>query len=285
MMIRKTVICLGCFLLSVFIPQRLSAQEDSTRLVGDSVCRAVSITPEMSRPVHSSSDVSPETLLSAPPLHSGGADSLPRFSLKEALRIPYYTNPSPLFRGDYRTGGIIFQFRGGALSGAGGQTTLPGIGRFNDASLLYRQVIGRNLSFQLGMDALKLNMPNIIGQAFTASGALMYRAADRLAFKAFGSYAIGNTYGMTTHRYGGTVLFGVSDRFSMEVGVQRYYNAMRGSWETVPMVIPSYDFGKFKLELDVGGILFEILRNKIYSGGSSGGGPTIGPPRFEIPVR
>ncbi|WP_394366466.1 hypothetical protein [Prevotella heparinolytica] len=285
MMIRKTVICLGCFLLPVFISQRLSAQEDSTRLVRDSVRVAIPETPEMSRPVYSSSDVSPETVLSSSSLHSEGADSLPRFSLKETFRIPYYTNPSPLFRGDYRTNGIIMQFHGGALSGAGGQTTLPGIGRFNEASLLYRQVIDRNLSFQLGMDALKLNMSHISGQAFTASGALMYQAADRLAFKVFGSYAIGNTYGMTTHRYGGSVLFNVSERFSMEVGVQRYYNAMRGRWETVPMVIPTYNFDKFKLGLDVGGIIYEILRSKIYSGRSGGGGPTIGPPRFDIPMK
>ena len=284
MMIRKTVICLVCFFLPFFISQRLSAQEDTIRLIGDSVRGTISGTPEMIQPVHSSFDVSSETASSFPLFHSKGTDSLPRFSLKEALRIPYYTNPSPLFRGDYRTGGIIMQFRGGALSGAGGQTTLPGIGRFNDASLLYRQVIDKNLSFQLGMDALKLNMSHISGQAFTASGALMYQADDRLAFKVFGSYAIGNTYGMTTHRYGGSVLFGISDRFSMEVGVQRYYNAMRGRWETVPMVIPTYKFDKFKLELDVGGILFEILRNKIYSGGG-GGGPTIGPPRFDIPVK
>ena len=284
-MIRKTVICLGCFLLPVFISQRLSAQEDSTRLVRDSVRVAIPETPEMSRPVYSSSDVSPETVLSSSSLHSEGADSLPRFSLKETFRIPYYTNPSPLFRGDYRTNGIIMQFHGGALSGAGGQTTLPGIGRFNEASLLYRQVIDRNLSFQLGMDALKLNMSHISGQAFTASGALMYQAADRLAFKVFGSYAIGNTYGMTTHRYGGSVLFDVSERFSMEVGVQRYYNAMRGRWETVPMVIPTYNFDKFKLGLDIGGIIYEILRSKIYSGRSGGGGPTIGPLRFQVPVK
>ena len=50
----------------------------------------------------------------------------------------------------------------------------------------------------------------------------------------------------------------------MEVGVQRYYDAYRGRWETVPVVIPYYNFDKFKLSLDVGGILYEILRNTVF---------------------
>ena len=56
----------------------------------------------------------------------------------------------------------------------------------------------------------------------------------------------------------------MSERFGMEVGVQRYYDAYRGRWETVPVVIPYYNFDKFKLSLDVGGILYEILRNTVF---------------------
>ena len=57
------------------------------------------------------------------------------------------------------------------------------------------------------------------GQAFSTSGALRYQASDRVAFKVFGSYAIGNTYGMDTHRYGATMSLDMSERFGMEVGV------------------------------------------------------------------
>lgn len=121
------------------------------------------------------------------------------------------------------------------------------------------------------------------GQAFSTSGALRYQASDRVAFKVFGSYAIGNTYGMDTHRYGATMSLDMSERFGMEVGVQRYYDAYRGRWETVPVVIPYYNFDKFKLSLDVGGILYEILRNTVFDNRGGSGGATIAPPRFQMP--
>ena len=89
---------------------------------------------------------------------------------------------------------------------------------------------------------------------------------------------------MNTHRYGATMSVDMSDRFSMEVGAQRYYNAMRGRWETVPIVIPYYRFEKFKLGLDVGGLIYEILREAVFDKQNSSG-PTLAPPRFSIPIR
>ena len=81
----------------------------------------------------------------------------------------------------------------------------------------------------------------------------------------------------------------MSDRFNMEMGVQRYYDAMRGRWETVPVVIPTYRFNNnFKLGFDVGGVLYEVLRNVLFDnhrGGDYSGGPTIAPPRSFLPIR
>lgn len=205
------------------------------------------------------------------------------FSKKESLRLPYQTNPSLLFRGDYSTSGVLRQFPHGMLFGSGGQTSVPGIGRFNNASLGYQHAFNQRLTLQLGVDAMKINMIHSTGQAFSTSGALRYQASDRVAFKVFGSYAIGNTYGMDTHRYGATMSLDMSERFGMEVGVQRYYDAYRGRWETVPVVIPYYNFDKFKLSLDVGGILYEILRNTVFDNRGGSGGATIAPPRFQMP--
>ena len=121
------------------------------------------------------------------------------------------------------------------------------------------------------------------GQAFSTSGVLRYQASDRVTFKVFGSYAIGNPYGMDTHHYGATISLDMSERFGMEVGVQRYYDAYRGRWETVPVVIPYYKLDKFKLSLDMGGILYEILRNVVFPDKMNSGGPTLAPPRFQMP--
>ena len=84
----------------------------------------------------------------------------------------------------------------------------------------YQHAFNQRLTLQLGVDAMKINMIHSTGQAFSTSGALRYQASDRVAFKVFGSYAIGNTYGMDTHRYGATMSLDMSERFGY------------GSWST-----------------------------------------------------
>lgn len=282
----------GLILLLLWSPRLLSAQEDSTRIIVRDSLQIESISNLLFSPIEyqplelSVLDLSPsELLLERPEEYLSLQPTISKpfydFTLKPTLRIPYHINPSLLFKGDYSTGGILHQWENGALYASGGQTSVPGIGRFNDASLGYQHALNDRFSFQVGVDATKVNMMMVTGQVFTTSGSLMYRASDRVGFKVFGSYDIGNSYGMSTNRYGATMTLDMSDRFGMEVGVQRYYNSMRGGWETVPIVIPYYKFNeKFKLGLDVGGIVYEILRSTVFKSQDWGGGPTIGPPRL-----
>lgn len=266
--------------LLFLIPQFLFAQEDGTRLARDSVRIRLEGQPELS-----SYDLLPERVKGLPSLSSENSNRLLKFSLKEVSRLPYQTNPSLLFRGDYSTSGILKKFPNAVLFGSGRQTSLPGIGRLNEASLGYQQELNQKLALQFSMNAMKMNMIHFTGQSFSASGALIYQASERVAFKVFGSYDIRNSYGMSTHGYGATMSLDMSSRFGMEVGVQRYYDAMRGRWEIVPVVIPYYNFDKFKLGFDVGGLLYEILREVIFEKKDRGGGPTIGPPRFSYPIK
>lgn len=39
--------------------------------------------------------------------------------------------------------------------------------------------------------------------------------------------------------------------------------AMQG-WQTVPVVIPTYNFGKCKVGLDIGGLLLDVLQHIVY---------------------
>ena len=277
----------GLALLVVIIPQLLSAQEDSVYMSHDDVRRKLEDKQLFSPYGSSFIESLPSTsvkYLSTQPLPSL-VMPISDTSLKEMLRLPYQTNPSLLFKGDFSTGGIMKQFDNGALLGSGRQTSLPGIGRINDASLGYRHALNDRLTLQLGVNAMKMNMMYSTRQAFSTSGSLMYQASDRLAFKVFGSYDIGNSYGMSTNSYGASMSLDMSDSFGMEVGVQRYYDSMRGRWETVPMVIPYFNVNKMKLGLDVGGILYEILRSTVFDKKDWGGGPTIGPPRFSVPIK
>ena len=272
----------GLFCLFISGLQLLSAQEDSTRFTLDSML----IKPKAAFQLPSVNLLPEKTVY--PLINPIQLGDLPSFSLKEELRIPYHINPSPLFRGDYSTGGVLRQFPHGAVFGSGSQTSVPGIGRFNNASLGYQHIFNDRLSLQLRANAMKINMSHITGQAFSTAGRLTYRASDRVAFNVFGSYDIGNSYGMSTNSYGATMSLDMSERFGVEVGAQRYYDAMRGGWQTVPVVIPYYRFEKFKLGLDVGGIMYEILRNVVFDnrgGGDFGGGPTIRPPKFSFPIK
>lgn len=209
----------------------------------------------------------------------------PRFSLDAMPVIPYYTHPSPLYRGDYSTGGVMTRLGKGYLMGAGSQTSLPGIGRLNEASIGYGHKLSDRLDFQIQMNAMKMTMSHLSRQMFNTSGMLKYQVSDRLAFRAFGSYVMGNSYGMGTNSYGATMVIDMTDRFGMEVGVQRYYDSMRGGWQTVPVAIPYYKFDKFTLGLDVGGILYEILRTAVFDSKRRSDGPTILPPRPSLPMR
>lgn len=270
-----------CLWLALF-PLTMLAQEDvKHRTVRDSVRTEtdrretgnVSVLPNEEFAL-------PDAEIPAPSLpRLGNPDSLLRLSLEKPLVPPYYRNPSPMFRGDYATGGVIKAFRNGAFYGSGGQTTMPGIGRMNEASVGYVHQFSPQWSVRMDVHAMKMNMPFAVGQFFGTSGAVMYRPSDRIAFKVFGSYYRGQTYGMESHSYGGSMTVGMSDRFSVEAGVQRRYNPLRGGWETVPILAPSYKFDKFDLGLDIGGILYEILHKVVIDNDRMRmGNPTIGPP-------
>ncbi len=275
-------VCRGLFVLLILIPQLLLAQEqvDSIRIPHDSVPRLDGVVLQLSP-----SRLLPRKVPVYPVYSPSQPVSLRDFSLRERMDLPYQVNPGLLFRGDYRTGGVMHQFAHGTLFGSGGQTSLAGIGVINNASLGYQHLFNERLELELRANAMKVNMTHFTGQAFSTSGTLLYHASDRVAFKLFGSYDIGNSYGMSTHSYGATVSIDMSSRFGMEMGVQRYYDAMRGRWETVPVVIPYYRFEKFTLGMDVGGILYEVLRSTVFDKRGGGGGPTIAPPRFSLPIR
>lgn len=270
----------GLLCLLISIPQLLPAQEDNVRFTLDSVR-----IKQMDGFLLPKLELFPEKAAAYPVYPVAKPIRLPDFSQKELYTLPYYTNPSPMFRGDFSTSGILQQFPNGALFGSGQQTSLPGLGRFNEASLGYLHTFNSRLALQINVDAMKMNMSHITRQAFSTSGALTYQISDHVGFKVFGTYDIGNSYGMSTHSYGATMTFDMSERFSLEAGVERYYDPMRGRWETVPVLIPYYRFNKFTLGLDVGGILYEIFREVVFDKRDFRGGPTIAPPRPSLPIR
>ena len=192
---------------------------------------------------------------------------------------PYHINPSPMFKGDYSTSGVLGSAGGGYFVGAGSQTSVPGIGRFNAAALGWQKQLNDRLQLQVMADAVKMNTAHFTGQSLGLSGQMVWQAQERLYFRTFGGVGFGDFLGRPSYGFGGTVGFDVTDRFGMEVGAQSYYNSLTGRWEVLPVVAPYYKFNKFKLQIDVGPILFEIIRGVIekHRGGGHREGPTIMP--------
>lgn len=277
----------GVYLILGGIPLEMVAQEEIKHSIRDSVHMEVGIPMEKSSAAFHKEVLLPDGKLPEISLPKPvNPDSLLHLSIEKPLVAPYYTNPSPLFKGDYNTSGLLKAYTNGAFYGSGRQTTIPGIGQMNEASLGYIHRFNSQWSLQMDANALKMNMPYAVGGAFGISSALIYRPSERIAFKVFGSYQRGQTYGMESHNYGATIKMGITDRFSMEMGVQRYYNPLRGCWETVPVAVPSYKFNKFELGIDVGGILYEIL-HKVVIGkdGMNMGNPTLAPGMGPLPIR
>lgn len=134
----NNIVRMGIYLLLWGVSSDMVAQEDVKRIVRDSVRTSSEIQEGNSFSVsflHEDFSVSDEKTLSFPLPQPTPTDSLLRLSLKKPLVLPYYTNPSPMFRGDYSTGGIIKGFENGVFYGSGEQTALPGIGLMNKASL------------------------------------------------------------------------------------------------------------------------------------------------------
>ena len=262
--------CLAAMLLAG--PAALAQQEDSLRVQPLDV-----FFPQPSQPLQAPALLAPPSAeLPALPMPSRQLPP-PSFLLRNAMALPYAVNPSPMFRGDYSTGGVIGRVGGGYFTASGAQTTVPGIGRYNVAEVGYQRQLNERLHLSLTVGAIKMNAAHFTGQSFGTSGMLYYQAQDRLYFRAFGSVDYGNFGGFTSYSYGGTMGFDVTDRFGMELGVERYYNPAMGRWETRPIVTPYYNFDHFKLQIDVGPIIYEVIRGLIQKDDHRRGGPTIMP--------
>lgn len=271
----RIMIRLSFILLATVCTCGLRGQEDTVRLVRDSLyLQGGEGSPSTINPV-----LSDEMKFYFPLSESERA--VPVFTLPKRepdLRLPYQENPSPMFKGDFSTDGQMVRWRTGVLEANGSQHTLPSIGRMNEAAFTFQQELNDWLTLQAAVNMIKLNRAYFASQSFGLSGALVYRPQERLWFTAFGSVNAGNLPNWSPYGYGGTMGIGVTERFSIELGVRRYYDSVTRRWETRPVVMPGYRFNdKFKLEFDVGPILYDVIRSIVIDHRGGGGGPTIRP--------
>ena len=122
---------LGCLPMGVYAQEGIS--KDSIRLSEDSLKTIPgwqNISPDFSPSYAGTKGVEVDNLMDILKVNTNVEWKLQ----KPFFLPPYYTNPSPMFYGDYQTGGRISPY----FYGSGSQSTLPGLGRINQASFQFR---------------------------------------------------------------------------------------------------------------------------------------------------
>lgn len=95
---------------------------------------------------------------------------------------------------------------------------------------------------------------------------LAYLVSRNISLHAFGGMSHGGFMGpapnVSTGYYGGYVSLNTNNqKWGMDLGVRRVYNAMSGRWETIPIAMPYYNLWGSKLGIDFGGLIYSIFHN------------------------
>ena len=181
--------------------------------------------------------------------------------------------------------GSIATWQGGGVFASSSMNTFPGMGNIATGSVSLFQDFGR-FSITGSITGTKYHLDNRLYNNYGVSGQLSYRLNDRLTLNAFGSYQHGGglyhsmaamPY-MARSNYGATIGVQMSDKFSMEMGAQRYYDPYSHKWITMPILIPQININGSKFGIDVGGLLFQVLHSLLhdYTGGQQYGPADMG---------
>lgn len=210
----------------------------------------------------------------------------PLSNLPLSFPQPYPEDLRP-FTVSIPTDGRIALWRSGGLFGSAGQRSLPGMMGIESGSIFLVQQAGR-FTFTAHGDAVKYGYFGGLQTIYGFGGSISYDFSDRVGITLFGSYYTplhrGMTPGMQGYtsipNFGGYVDYRFSDHWGVKVGGQAYRSSVNNRMEAQPIVMPYYRLSKnAELGIDVGGILYNIIKNN-RNGGARGGNmnPTIPPP-------
>ncbi len=175
----------------------------------------------------------------------------------------------------------VARWDGGMFYASGSRVSLPGMMGHESGALNFVQELGP-LRVHAAAGADKYGYFGGLATTYSVSGDVTYTFSDVLSLTVFGSYYSRNLFlGAAQASYVGTATVGAyfginfSDHWGVDVGARSVYQPWRRGWETRPIVAPYYKFDNgMKIEVDVGGILYETLKSR----DSYRANPTMGPP-------
>ncbi len=181
----------------------------------------------------------------------------------------------------------IFSWKSGGISAFGSSESYPGLMGIESGGLAMMQSFGK---FDLMLDATATKYGYFRGltKIYSFNGSLTYNINDRLRFTLQGTYVPNGQFNqpamfeaMDNTSISGLFDYQFNDHWGMLFGTQTYYSYRSRHWDIRPVAMPYYLVGgAVPIGIDVGGIVFEIVRSAIESKSSYGNfqNPTIGPP-------
>ena len=175
----------------------------------------------------------------------------------------------------------IYSWGSGSIYAAGGRTSMPGLMGLEQGSLNLQQNFG-SLSIGLYAGASKYGYFRGLDTSWNFGADATYRFNDKLSLTVFGGYAtsgglpqpaIAGFYDVPS--IGAFLDYRFAEKWGVRMGVHSERSMLTGRWETRPMVEPYFMLFGQPLGIDVGGILYELLRSKNDWGPHN---PTIAPP-------
>ncbi len=154
-------------------------------------------------------------------------------------------------------------WKGANLSFMGNINQNVGLMDAASGSMAYNQNLG-NFHISVSANANKYWMPmqKLLVTQYGIGGTLSYHLNNDISLHAYGYYynnspIVRPAYSpyVNTSSYGGYANIRFSDRFSTDVGVNRYVNPMTGRWTTSPIVTPHLRVGRIDIGLPVGEFL------------------------------
>lgn len=173
----------------------------------------------------------------------------------------FYTDIPPLYKGEYRTSGIIGSFEKGFIYGSGGQENLIGLGTINFAEIGTLYHPNDKWTVNIGVYALKWNFVRNPGKGFGSYGKISYCLFPHIGLHTFGGYFFIPQKESYNYNYGGFVSFDVTDRMKLDFGMGMHFlYPSRQRW-IMPIIRQSYRWKGIEVETDFGGVFKGLFNN------------------------
>jgi len=235
-------------------------------------------------------DESTDSLAGAVPDAYMPSLAYPRFGEPGALRV----NPlATRFVGRAYIPGtaILRQWGSGMVVASGANDSLYGLMGMERGALSFNQQVGA-LSVSIYGTAVKYGYFRGLSTTYGIGGTVTYQLSPTVGVSVFGEYHT-DASGIfqpammgyvSVPRFGGYVNWRFHSHWGVKLGVQSYRSMAYAKWDTRPIIMPYYrTSGGAELGIDLGPILYELVRKA--TGGRWGGygNPTISPDVFGSP--